>query len=338
MFDVTGPSAAIAAAGTPTVSGTRAEFEGDVVVRSRRWEADGVLSLEFGPVSGEPLPRWSPGAHADVVLPNGLVRQYSLCGPVGDRTTWRVGVLKEPRGRGGSEWLHAHAHEGTELRIRGPRNNFPLLPAPRYLFVAGGIGITPLLPMIAEADSAGADWSLHYGGRLRGSMAFLDELNAYGDRVTVRPEDELGMLDPAAILGQPAPSTLVYCCGPAGLIDAVESGCAAWPPGSLHVERFAAAGPSAAAGTDLPIEVECRRSGVTLRVPAGLSILKAAENAGLRVLSSCQEGICGSCETEVLEGRIDHRDALLTEEERAANDTMMICVSRAKGGRLVLDL
>ncbi len=338
MIDVTDSSAAITAVGSSTVSRTQVEFEGEVVVHSRRLESDGVLSLEFGTASGAALPRWSAGSHVDVVLPGGLVRQYSLCGPVDDRMTWRIGVLREPRSRGGSEWIHDHAHEGTELRIRGPRNNFPLLPAPRYLFVAGGIGITPLLPMIAEADAAGADWALYYGGRLRSSMAFLEELEAYGDRVTVQPEDELGMLDLATILGQPVPSTLVYCCGPSGLIDAVETHCAAWPSGSLHVERFGAAASATATADDQPIEVECRRSGVTLRVPADVSILKAVEEAGLQVLSSCEEGICGSCETEVLEGGIDHRDFLLTAEERAANDTMMICVSRATCGRLVLDL
>ncbi|MBL1098387.1 oxidoreductase [Streptomyces sp. 205] len=316
----------------------RVEFDGDVIVRSRRAESDGVLSLEFGLASGEPLPAWAPGAHIDVVLPNGLVRQYSLCGPVDDRTTWRIGVLREPRSRGGSEWIHDHAHEGAELRIRGPRNNFPLHSVPRYVFIAGGIGISPLLPMIAEADAEGADWALYYSGRSRGSMAFLDELKAYGDRVTVQPSDEPGTLDLAAILGEPTPSTLVYCCGSVGLIEAVESGCAAWPSGSLHVERFADAVPAAATGADQPIEVECRRSGITLTVPADVSILKAVEDAGLWVLSSCQEGICGSCETEVLEGEVDNRDSLLTAEERAANDTMMICVSRVKGSRLVLDL
>ncbi|OHV25710.1 ferredoxin [Parafrankia soli] len=317
--------------------GGRLEFDGTVVVQFRRTESDGVVSLQFGRASGEPLPGWAPGAHVDLLLPSGLVRQYSLCGSVSDRGAWRIGVLREPTGQGGSAWIHDHVQEGAELRVRGPRNNFPLLAAPRYLFIAGGIGITPLLPMVTEAEAAGADWTLHYGGRRRASMAFLDELAHHGDRVRAHPKDEFEILDLAEILGEPSQSTLVYCCGPSRLIDAVESRCASWPPGSLHVERFTARA-SAADRENRPIVVECRRSGITLTVPPELSILEAVENAGLQVLSSCVEGICGSCETTVLEGLVDHRDSLLTDDERDANDTMMICVSRAKNGRLALDL
>ncbi|MGW0828003.1 PDR/VanB family oxidoreductase [Streptomyces sp. NPDC002845] len=330
--------------GTTTPAGpprdTDADAVGTVTVLSRRVEADGVVSLELGTRSGEPLPPWQPGAHIDVVLPTGVTRQYSLCGPVGNTARWRVAVLREADGRGGSRWIHDHLHEGGELRVRGPRNNFPLRPTARYLFVAGGIGITPLLPMIAEAEAAGADWSLLYGGGTRASMAFLPELEGYGDRVTVRPQDRYGHLDLAGFLGEPDPSALVYCCGPAGLIDAVEAYCATWPAGSLNVERFAAAaGQGPAEGADeQPIEVELQASGMTLTVPPELSVLKAVEEAGVPVLSSCEEGICGSCETAVLDGEVDHRDSLLTEDERAANDTMLICVSRARGGRLVLDL
>ncbi|GAA3795224.1 PDR/VanB family oxidoreductase [Streptomyces phyllanthi] len=312
-----------------------------LVVLSRRNVADGVVSLELGPRPGEPpLPHWEPGAHIDVVLPTGVTRQYSLCGPTDDTTRWRVAVLYEPDGRGGSRWIHDNVREGGELRVRGPRNNFPLRPAARYRFIGGGIGITPLLPMIAEAEAEGADWSLLHGGRTRSSMAFLSELECYGERVTVRPQDEYGLLDLAAFLGDPDPSELVYCCGPAGLIDAVEAHCASRPAGSLHVERFAAVaqGDSTDGTAEQPVEVELRASGVTLTVPPELSVLKALEKAGVTVLSSCEEGICGSCETAVLEGEVDHRDSLLTDDERAANDTMLICVSRARGGRLVLDL
>lgn len=315
----------------------RTEFEGEVVVRSRQTVSDGVVSLELGLSSGEELPEWTPGAHIDVLLPNGLTRQYSLSGEVGDRRTWRIGVLREPASRGGSEWIHDHAEEGVRLRFRGPRNNFPLLGSPRYLFIGGGVGITPLLPMIAAADAAGADWTLYYGGRTRESMAFLGELERYGERVRIQPQDEVGLLDLAGILGEPAPSTFVYCCGPAGLIDAVEEHCQSWPAGSLHVERFAAKDVERE-GENREIEVELAGSGMTLIVPPELSILEAVENSGVAVLSSCTEGICGTCETTVLEGEVEHRDSLLSEEERAENDTMMICVSRAKGRRLVLDL
>lgn len=304
-------------------------FEADAEVVARRVESDGVVSLELG---GVDLPVWDPGAHIDVVLPGGLVRQYSLCGEDG---RWRIAVLREPDSRGGSAWIHDHAHPGTVLRIRGPRNNFPLLPAPRYLFVAGGVGITPILPMVAAAEAAGADWTLHYGGRSRASMAFVKDLESYGERVVVTPEDEAGMLDLDAILAPPRESTVVYCCGPSGLIDAVETRCRAWPPGSLHVERFTAVEQG---GEAREFEVELRATGMTVTVPAELSILEAVENAGVRVISSCTEGICGSCETTVLDGEIDHRDSVLDDDEREAGDVMMICVSRAKGPRLVLDL
>ncbi|TWF79508.1 ferredoxin-NADP reductase [Pseudonocardia hierapolitana] len=311
-------------------------FEGEVVVVSRRAESDGVVSLELGLPSGDPVPSWEPGAHIDLVLPGGLTRQYSLCGPVENDKSWRVAVLREPDGRGGSRWVHDHAHEGCTLTARGPRNHFPLLGSPRYLFIAGGIGITPLLPMISQVHASGAGWELHYGGRERASMAFLDELEGYGDHVTIRPEDQLGMLDLATVLAGPDRSTLVYCCGPAGLIDAVEERCRTWPPGALHVERFTnVITPS---GDDAEFEVELRGSGVTVTVPAHLSILEAVENAGVPVLSSCTEGTCGTCETTVLEGEVDHRDVVLTDEERDAGETMMICVSRARCGRLVLDL
>ncbi len=339
------PATTVASPGVAAVGPSRGlEFDGSVVVRTRRSESDGVVSLQLEDASGASLPGWAPGAHIDLVLPNGLVRQYSLCGPAADYGTWRIGVLREPAGRGGSVWIHDNAQAGTELRVRGPRNNFALRAASRYVFIAGGIGITPLLSMVAAAEAAGADWTLHYGGRRRASMAFLDELARYGDRVRVRPEDEVGMLDLAAILSEPSPSTLVYCCGPAGLIDAVESRCTSWASGALHVERFAAAASTVAASgasaeaANRPIEVECRRSGITLTVPPELSILQVVENAGLGVLSSCAEGICGTCETAVLDGEVDHRDSLLTDEERATNEMMMICVSRARHDRLVLDL
>lgn len=311
-------------------------FEGEVVVLSRRAESDGVVSLELGLPSGDPVPGWEPGAHIDLVLPDGLTRQYSLCGAVDNGKTWRVAVLREREGRGGSRWIHDNAHEGTTLLARGPRNHFPLLDAPRYLFVAGGIGITPLLPMISQVAASGAEWELHYGGRGRASMAFLDELECHGDRVTVRPEDRHGMLDLATILARPAGDALVYCCGPAGLIDAVEERCRTWPAGSLHVERFTNV--VTTSQDDAEFEVELRGSGVTVTVPPHLTILEAVENAGVPVLSSCTEGTCGTCETTVLEGEVDHRDVVLTDDERAANETMMICVSRARCGRLVLDL
>jgi ferredoxin-NADP reductase len=316
---------------------TASESETDLMVVARREEAEGVIGVEFAPVSGEQLPPWTPGAHIDVLLPGGLTRQYSLCGDPADRRRWRIAVLREDTGRGGSRWIADELAEGTVLRVRGPRNNFPLRQAARYVFVAGGIGITPLLPMIGELSAAGADWVLHYGGRTRGSMAFLGALAEHGDRVHVHPQDEAGLLDLDAVLGTPAAGTLVYCCGPTGLIEAVEGRCRAWGPGALHVERFTAA-PVVIDGEDTAFDVVCDRSGLTVTVPPELTVLEAVQNAGIDVLSSCTEGICGTCETTVLDGEPDHRDSLLTEEEKAAGDTMMICVSRCRGTRLVLDL
>jgi ferredoxin-NADP reductase len=329
-------TSAVLDAPAPTTR-SASDFEAAVVVRARRDEADGIVGLELGLPGGGELPAWTPGAHIDVELPTGLTRQYSLCGDPADRSTWRIGVLREPAGRGGSRWIADALAAGQTLRVRGPRNNFPLLPARRYVFVAGGIGITPLLPMIAVAAASGAEWQLHYGGRTRASMAFVEALSSLGERVHLYPRDEVGLLALDTILGTPTSDTLVYCCGPSPLLDAVELRCREWGPGVLHVERFTAV-PVAAGAADTGFEVVCERSGLTVEVPPELTVLEAVENAGIDVLSSCTEGICGTCETTVLEGDPDHRDGLLTEDEKAAGDVMMICVSRCRGARLVLDL
>lgn len=313
------------------------EHVAELLVEARDQVADDVVALTLVHPEGEQLPAWEPGAHVDLLLGDDLVRQYSLCGSPDDRTRWRVAVLREPVGRGGSAHVHDALPAGSRVRVRGPRNHFPLLDAPSYLFVGGGVGITPLLTMAGQAQARGADWSLLYGGRRRSSMAFVDELSAYGERLRTWPEDENGLLPLAEVLGTPRPGTLVYACGPEGLLQAVEQQCAAWPPGSLHLERFAPK-PVADAGPATGIEVVCQSSGKTLQVPPDRSILEVAEEAGIHVLSSCQEGVCGTCETAVLEGVPDHRDSLLTQEEQDAGDFMMICVSRCKGDRLVLDL
>jgi ferredoxin-NADP reductase len=323
------------------VHSTHEEVDLRLRVTRRDESAEGVAVLDLQDPEGAELPAWAPGAHCDLVLPGEgepVTRQYSLCGDPADRTTWRVAVLREPGGRGGSRRIHDELTEGAAVAVRGPRNAFALEPAPAYVFVAGGIGITPLLPMIAAAHAAGADWQLHYGGRSRASMAFRERLqDTYGARVTVHPQDEVGLLDLDALLGTPRPGTLVYCCGPEPLLDAVEQRCAAWPAGSLHVERFAPKPQGEPVRTDA-FEVELAQSGLTLTVPPDLSVLEVVERAGVQVLSSCQEGTCGTCETAVLAGVPDHRDSLLTDAERAAGDTMFICVSRAACPKLVLDL
>ncbi len=271
-------------------------------------------------------------------MPGGLVRQYSLCGDPRDRSVWRVAILREPESRGGSAHVHESLQQGDDVEVRGPRNHFELAPAPRYVFVAGGIGITPILPMIDAADAAGAEWELHYGGRSRRSMAFLESLEeTTGSRVTLHPQDEVGLIDLDALLGSPLPDTLVYCCGPEPLLLAVEQRCADWPSGSLRVERFAPkdVGEPVLTGA---FEVELALSGLSLTVPPDKSVLEVVEDAGISVLSSCTEGTCGTCETTVLSGEVDHRDSLLTPAEQAANDTMFICVSRAACPKLVLEL
>ncbi|CAM5388109.1 PDR/VanB family oxidoreductase [Streptomyces fumanus] len=308
-------------------------YEAGLVVADARPAADGVRVLTLRHPLGEPLPEWTPGAHLDLLLAPGLERQFSLCGDPADREVWRVAVLREPAGRGGSAYVHEKLAPGAEVRVRGPRNHFPLEPAPRYRFVAGGIGITPILPMLAAAEAAGAEWTLLYGGRSRASMAFTGELAAYGDRVTLAPEDETGLLDLAAVLDRLPPDTLVYCCGPGPLLDAVEERC---PPEVLRTERFRPE--ERPAGEDAEFEVVLARSGRSVTVPPRVSVLDAVRAAGAEVLYSCTEGTCGTCETEVVEGVPDHRDSVLTEEERAAGETMLICVSRCRGKRLVLDL
>ncbi|WP_308817195.1 PDR/VanB family oxidoreductase [Pseudonocardia alni] len=320
-----------------TSSAPTAENCFDLEVDRVRTVATGVIELTLR--SETELPRWTAGSHVDVTLGPDLVRQYSLCGSTDDHLTFTISVLHEIDGRGGSARVH-QLREGDKVTVKGPRNHFALEPSPRYLFIAGGIGITPILTMITEAERMGAEWRLLYGGRTRASMAYADDLMArYQSRVTLHPQDEFGLLDLETALHSPEPGTLVYCCGPEPLLAAVESACERWPTGSLHVERFSARSEDLAERPDdATIEVEFRDSGITLQVPPGTTILEAAPTAGLPVDSSCHEGICGTCETAVLEGVPDHRDAVLTAAERESGSTMMICCSRARGPRLVLDL
>lgn len=311
----------------------------ELVVSRREEVSSGVIALSLASADGAALPPWTPGAHLDVILPNGMVRQYSLCGDPDDHTEWRIAVLRETAGRGGSAWIHDFVRAGDRLSVRGPRNHFPLEPARRYLFIAGGIGITPMLPMVQVADQAGTDWTLLYGGRARSSMAFLEELDRYGDRVRVEPQDEVGLIDLPAVLGEPCENTLVYCCGPEPLLLAVTEMCRSWDADVVRLERFASGEPvDAVHASDASIVIELRRSGVTVVVPPDRSILEVVNEAGANVMSSCEEGICGTCETVVVEGVPDHRDQVLTASERRSGASMMLCVSRACGERLVLDI
>jgi ferredoxin-NADP reductase len=321
---------------TTSVTVATSELELDLEVAAKQMVSEGVAELVLKDPHGRSLPEWVAGAHVDLILKAAPTRQYSLCGDPADRSTYRLGVLRDEDGRGSSRYVHDTVQPGDAVRIRGPRNNFPLAPSPRYLFVAGGIGITPMLPMIRAAEASGAAWRLVYGGRQRRSMAFVDELATYGDRVSICPQDETGLLDLAGLLGTPQQDTLVYCCGPEPLLAAMEKSCGEWPSGSLHIERFAPRPLGQVLNESF--EVVLQRSGRSLSIPADRSILSVVEDDGIGVLSSCAEGTCGSCEVTVLAGEPDHRDSVLDDLERAANDCMMICVSRSRTPRLVLDL
>lgn len=291
-----------------------------LLVASREEVAEGVVRLRL---EGHELPRWEPGAHLDLVLPSGLVRQYSLCGDPEDGSSYTVATRLVPDGRGGSREVHEQVREGMELEVRGPRNRFPLVEAESYVFVAGGIGITPVLPML-RALPDGVRWRLLYCGRDRASMPFLEEVEKLGGtgRVTV----VAGVPDLDAHLADVPGDAAVYCCGPEGLMAAVTE---RFP--RVRLERFT---PRASAGD--AFEVELRRSGRTLTVPADSTVLAAVRTELPDTAYSCEQGFCGTCQQRVLEGEVEHRDELLTDAERS--DSMLICVSRARSDRLVLDM
>lgn len=310
----------------------------ELSVTSIHSEAEGVVSIELAALDGPALPVWEPGAHIDVVLPNGVIRQYSLCGDPARNDSWRIGILREPSSRGGSSFIHGELRLGDRISVAGPRNNFKLVEADRYLFIAGGIGITPILPMIRQAAQAGKPWTLLYGGRTRGSMAFLAEIAGYKDgNVHICPQDECGLLDLQGFLGQHQANTLVYCCGPGPLIDAVEAKCQTWRAGALHRERFA---PSAKVATREKgsFEVELARSGRRIVVPPYRSLLDVLEENGCKVTNSCRAGICGTCLIKVLAGIPEHNDDVLSTNDQESGDVILACVSRSKTDLLVLDL
>jgi ferredoxin-NADP reductase len=308
-----------------------------LVVQEIRREAEGVIGIRLAAMGVLDLPAWTPGAHIDVLLPDGRERQYSLCGDPGDRRQWQIAVLREVLGRGGSEWLHSRLREGDVLRVRGACNNFALVEADAYLFVAGGIGITPLLPMTRELNRRGVPWRLLYGGRSRRSMAFTHELAAQGELVRIRPEDECGLLDLEAFLGEPRHGVVIYCCGPERLLRAMEAVCERWPEGTLHVERFRPS-PGALEGVNGAFDVVLAKTGITCRVGPDESIIDALEKAGVYVPRSCGEGTCGTCLTPVTAGIPDHRDSFLRGKKRAANNAICVCCSRSQTPRLVLNL
>jgi ferredoxin-NADP reductase len=302
-------------------------------------ESEDVVSFSMRPLDGGLLPEWTPGAHVDLCLPSGLVRQYSLCGDPSDRARYTIAVLRLGDGRGGSREVHDALKAGQVVTLAGPRNAFEMVAAPRYVFVAGGIGITPILPMLAHAEATGADWHLLYGARSRQRMSFLDRLAAYpASRIGLRSDAENAMIDLSDVADAAASGAEIYACGPRGLLDALEQRFSEMNLSCrLHLERFAPVAPPALPD-DGSIRVFLGKTGGHVDVAAGCSILEALRLAGHDLPSSCEQGFCGTCETRVLDGTPDHRDTLLTEKERAACQVMMPCVSRAKSPTLTLDI
>ncbi|WP_326809218.1 MULTISPECIES: PDR/VanB family oxidoreductase [unclassified Streptomyces] len=290
--------------------------------------AEDVVSLVLRAAAG-PLAPWGPGAHIDLALPNWLTRQYSLCGDPADRQSYRIAIRYDPLSRGGSEYIHRFLRQGRTLEVSLPRNHFPLEPAPEYLFLAGGIGITPLLPMLRTAVESDIPASLVFLGQSLATMPFVDEMRSTcGDRVRVVPTKQQGRPDLGALGSALDPGALVYCCGPASLLAAVED---VFPAERLRTERFHPVARSFAPNTEF--EAVCTRSGRTVRVPSDESLLDALTHAGYPVSAGCREGVCGSCALTVVDGEPEHRD-----DVGAPAGRMYACVSRALSARLVLDI
>lgn len=315
----------------------------EVVVADRRDGADKVVQLELRSAAGRPLPAFEPGAHVDVFLNNGMVRQYSLVNFQPEPETYEIAIGLADNSRGGSRHLHDTVRVGDVLRISPPRNNFVLVPDARsYVFIAGGIGITPILSMIRWCEMQRKQWRLLYTVRSRQRAAYHQQILGLGaDRVEFHFDDEQqGFADVARYLEGVDPAEHVYCCGPEALMQAVEQAASAHPAQALHFERFSApaACASGEAVPDSPFLLRLRRSGRVFSVEAGKSILDTLEQAGVSLPFSCREGLCRSCETPVCSGEPDHRDYVLSDEERAANATMLICVSRSISPTLELDI
>jgi ferredoxin-NADP reductase len=298
-----------------------------------------VVALTLESVDGASLPRWHPGAHIDVRLPSGLLRQYSLCGDPAAGHRYRIAVRRIADGGGGSIEMHT-LPTGATVMTQGPRNAFPLAvpgygsPARRFRFIAGGIGITPILPMLRLAERRGVDWSMVYAGRHRDSLPFLDEVATYGERVRIRTDDVAGLPTAGELLGDCPGGTSVYACGPAPMLTAIRSALVCRDDVELHFERFAAA--PVVDGTECSLRIAS--TGAEISVGKDETLLNALTRAGVQAPYSCQQGFCGTCRTRVLDGTVDHRDSLLTDPERMSG-MMLVCVSRAADGScLTLDL
>ncbi len=313
-----------------------------VVVTRHARVADDIVHIVLESPAGTPLPAWSAGAHIDVQLPNGAVRQYSLLGDPAQLTRYELGVLKEAGGRGGSRSAHEDVRAGMQLRIGAPRNLFALQPARRTLLFAGGIGITPMLAMAQQLAHGQADFTLHYCSRTPSRTAFLDRLRdaPWADRVRLHFDDgdARQKLDAAAVLAMPSPDVRLYVCGPSGfmahVIDSARA--AGWADANIHSESFS--GGASARNGDEAFSVRLARSGRTVEVAAGQTVAAALAAHGVDVALSCEQGICGSCAVRVLDGEPDHRDCFFTEAEHAAGGCFTPCCSRSKSALLALDL
>jgi vanillate O-demethylase ferredoxin subunit len=311
----------------------------NVRVARKTREAEAICSYELVPVDGAALPPFAAGAHVDVHLPNGLVRQYSLCNAPGETHRYLIAVLRAADSRGGSQAMHDDVDVGALLTISAPKNHFPLADAERTLLLAGGIGITPILAMAETLAADGAEFEFHYCVRSPERAAFLERIRSAGFATQVQVHyDADRTLDLASLLAAPQPGTHLYVCGPQGFIDHVLDNAKArgWSAGQLHVEYFGAA--AADTGGDQPFDVRLAASGRVVTIPVGRTVLKVLAEQGVDIPYSCEEGVCGTCLTRVLEGVPDHRDLYLTDAERAANDQFTPCCSRARTPLLVLDL
>ncbi|WP_406206996.1 PDR/VanB family oxidoreductase [Kitasatospora sp. NBC_01560] len=306
-----------------------------LVVAARREVAADVVELRLADPSGGPLPAWQPGAHLRLALPSGRERHYSLCGDPSDRAGYRIAVRRLPEGGGGSVEIHDTLHPGTRLTARRPRNGFAFCAEPAVLLLAGGIGVTPLIPMVHEARSHGLDWQLVLVGRSADTLPYAAELRALDRlRVHLRTDDEHGVPTGAELLARAPHGAAVYCCGPAPMLAAVQQALDASPAASLHFERFGAAPVTDGA----PFTLRLGADGPALDVPADRSALDVLREARPDLPYSCHQGFCGTCEVRVLAGRPEHRDRRLSTEQRAAG-ALLPCVSRAaEGETLVLDV
>lgn len=305
-------------------------------------EAEGIVSFELASADGAPLPAFSAGSHVDVQIPGGLTRQYSLCNDATEQHRYRIAVLRDPTSRGGSSAMHEAVNEGDVLHISAPKNHFPLQHAPRTLLFAGGIGITPLLCMAQRLAAINADFSLHYCTRSAERTAFRQEINesTFADKVNFHFDagDAGQKLDLPSTLAGAGSGHQLYVCGPTGFIDHVVAGAkaAGWLPEQIHLEYFGAAAQETSG--DTAFEVKIASTGKSYNVAAGQNIVQVLKGHGIEILTSCEQGVCGTCITRVLEGEPDHRDLYFTDEEKALNDQFTPCCSRAKSKTLVLDL